>query len=159
MNILNKITQDGIVIANGDVFNIVPFSFSIPENATSFHFDATTNKISYLVDDVVSEVELEQSEINSALEFIPEILVEVPQSLTRRQFHLIAFSLFGLTESVILSNINSISDETQRTLATIDYVEASVFRRNQDLLNSMAVSFGISQSELDTAFIQGAKIQ
>jgi hypothetical protein len=83
--------------------------------------------------------------------------IVVPDSLTRRQFHLAALSL-GLTKEIILTAINTIQDETQQALAKVDYEEASVFKRDWPLLVQMAHTLSLTDDQIDQAFIQGAKL-
>jgi hypothetical protein len=82
---------------------------------------------------------------------------KVPDSLTRRQFHLAALSM-GITKETILQAIEGIEDETQRAYAKADYEEASVFKRDWSLLVQMAHTLSLTDDQIDQAFIQGAKL-
>ncbi len=104
-------------------------------------------------------VELTEAEQTAALAYEPPAPpVPVPDTITRRQFHMVAYSMFGLTEEFILSQINAIPDDTQRTLALIDYKQASAFRWDWPLLVAMADGIGITEAERKQAWIAGAQI-
>lgn len=95
-----------------------------------------------------------EAEIEAAKD-IPVEPVPVPQSLTRREFHLAAASV-GITRQTILDQIALIPDETQRNLALIDYEESRDFRRDWPLLASMAGNLGVTETQLDDLFRLGA---
>jgi len=83
----------------------------------------------------------------------------VPDEITRRQFHLVAYSQFGLTEDAILAAIQAIPDEQQRTLALIDYSQAGAFKWDWPLLVAMADAMGITEEQRKAAWIAGAQIK
>lgn len=75
----------------------------------------------------------------------------VPQVVTRRQARR-ALAIFGVLD-LIQPSIDAIPDETARTLAQIDWDDATEFKRGDETLQMLAGALGLSDSQLDDLFI------
>ena len=75
----------------------------------------------------------------------------VPQVVTRRQARR-ALAIFGVLD-LIQASIDAIPDETARTLAQIDWDDATEFKRDDETLQMLAGALGLTGSQLDDLFI------
>lgn len=83
-----------------------------------------------------------------------ELLGEVPETITRRQFK-IALAFLGYNEENILTGINQLPEPT-RTIANISYKEAGIFERSNPELIFVAKTFlSLTDEQIDEIFRKG----
>jgi len=83
-----------------------------------------------------------------------ELLGEVPETITRRQFK-IALAFLGYNEENILNGINQLPEPT-RTIANISYREAGTFERSNPELIFVAKTFlSLTDEQIDEIFRKG----
>jgi hypothetical protein len=80
----------------------------------------------------------------------------VPQSVTRTQA-LLALLDDGITEAMILAQIEAVTDEAERERARIRFT-GPVWERDSDLLTAMAAAFGLNQEQVDGLFIAAGQM-
>jgi hypothetical protein len=108
-------------------------------------------------------VEVSESDLKEYLEANGTILetdfnfpddVEVPQTITRRQFK-IALSVLGYKEQDIIDGINQLP-EPNKTIAMISYTEAGSFDRfNPELIFVAKTFLNLTDLQLNEIFITG----
>lgn len=161
MKRISSITAEGInVEVAAGAFVTAPLPFTLNDGITDFRYDQEQNGCLWLeADGTENSAELNEEHLAAALAYEPPAPPPVvPDTITRRQFHMVAFQMFGLTAGMIELQIAAIEDEQQRTLAMIDYREASAFRWDWPLLVQFANALGITEEQRKQAWIEGAKI-
>jgi len=81
----------------------------------------------------------------------------IPQEITPRQFKL-ALALNGTTPEMIEAFINGMEEPT-RTLAMINWKDATTFKRSNEMINQFAPLLGLTQEQLDNIFTLGATFE
>lgn len=81
----------------------------------------------------------------------------VPERVTAIQF-LSALALAGITESQVNSVIESLP-EPNKTIASIAFKRATVFERANSFISLIALSFDMTETDVDTIFINANKIE
>lgn len=64
----------------------------------------------------------------------------------------------GITEEQVASLISSIEDPAQQKAALIDWEYETVFRRDNPIVIAIGAGLGLTEAQLDLAFIEAAKI-
>lgn len=85
-----------------------------------------------------------------------EDTVAVPYSVTRRQARQ-QLMLMGMLETVEAA-IAGIEDAQQKSLVEIYWNDSTAFERNNVYINMLANSIGLTQEQLDAAFIAAKKL-
>lgn len=154
---IRTITAEGIHVNLGFSELVAPLPFELPEGATAFTHDTETGECNWLnEDETEGTATITDADLTAALAYEPPPYVPpVPESLTRREFHLAAASI-GITKDAIIFAISQIDDDQQRLLAQIDYEESRDFRRDWPMLALMASDLGITEQQLDDLFRLGA---
>ena len=80
----------------------------------------------------------------------PEIIIEVPQTITPRQLRLQLLTIGLLDEVEALCNANR---EMQ-----IWFEYSLDFQRSHEMIEAMAVQLGLTQDDMDTFFIEASKL-
>ena len=86
---------------------------------------------------------------------LEDYVVPVPSVVTRRQAKL-ALHGAGLL-SLVEPALQALS-EPQKTAAIIEWEDATELHRDHGLINSLAVSLGLTSEQIDNLFIQAAQI-
>lgn len=84
---------------------------------------------------------------------IPEIVVQVPQTVTRFQARA-ALHLAGLLPSIEAL----MADENTPALAKLAWTDAQEFKRTSPTIATMAAALGLTSEQLDQLFITAAEI-
>lgn len=157
---LNRVDFEGFIFSVNGGERVKPHSEPFPADSYGAEWDAETLTLTYYTpaeteegDPVEHTKVFTESDIDAA-KAVPDEPPPVPQSLTRREFHLAAASV-GITRQTILDQIELIPDQQQKALALIDYEESRDFRRDWPLLASMAGNLGINSDQLDDLFRLG----
>ena len=97
-------------------------------------------------------VEYEQALADWVASYVPPPEpISVPQVVTRRQARR-ALAIFGVLDAVQVA-LDAIPDDTARTLAQIDWADATEFKRDDETLQMLAGALGLSEKQLDDLFI------
>lgn len=88
-----------------------------------------------------------------------EVIIEVPQSVSTMRFWLAVYEVLGITEQIVLENVDKIQDTSMKIKIQIMLNKAQEFDRNNQMLNYMANELGISQGQLDSLFVNASKIE
>lgn len=83
----------------------------------------------------------------------PEPVVYAP--LTRQAFFRTLFTELGMTRATLETAAGSIPDATARELALIDIAEAPLFRRDNPLVGQLAQAIGVSDAQINAAWLKG----
>lgn len=81
----------------------------------------------------------------------------VPQSISARQIRIWLIQN-NISLSQIDSIIDNISDTTLKNITKVEWEYAPYIERNHPMLLPLASGLGLSESDIDSAFIQAAKL-
>lgn len=88
----------------------------------------------------------------------PAVVVPVPDSVTRRQLLVALFTATGVKDTDILASLAAIADPAARYVATVEFREASDFRRAHPLVAQLAVQLNLTSAQVDDIFRSAAKL-
>ena len=81
---------------------------------------------------------------------------EIPKC-TPRQIRLWLLGL-GVTDAMILAQINSIPDEMTKAATLIEYEYASSFERSHQFIDSVGASLGLTTDQIDEGFVYASTL-
>lgn len=82
----------------------------------------------------------------------------VPESVTRRQLLLALFTATGVKDTDILTSLGQIADPATRYVATVEFAQASEFRRGHPLVAQLAAQLHLTSAQVDDIFRAAAKL-
>lgn len=151
------ISQQEMIAANPDTIFPIPFEpvdgFALLDEVEP-SFDSATQRLEYSA--AASLVDGKWTRAIAVVDLTPAELAaikkaSVPHVVTRRQARR-ALALAGLLDAVEAA-VAAIPDPMQRTIAQIDWADATEFKRDDETLNMLAGALGLSETQLDDLFI------
>ena len=123
------------------------------------------SRYAILVDGVVTNIvkaDAETAAANGWVEAVGEYAtiptpVIVPQSVSMAQARKALLSV-GITAAMVDTAIAGIADNDQRGMAEIDWEFATTVSRSSALVAMLGAELGLTDSEIDTLFIEASKL-
>lgn len=106
--------------------------------------------------------ELIETEVNKYLNSItpytrPDPISVIPQTISARQVRIWLIQN-GIQLSAVESAIETIEDPTLKEITKVEWEYAPYIERNHPMLTPLAQVLGLTQQQLDQAFIEGSQI-
>jgi len=123
------------------------------------------SRYAILVDGVVTNIvkaDAETAAANGWVEAVGEYAtiptpVIVPQSVSMAQARKALLSA-GITAAMVETAITGITDAAERGMAEIDWEFATTVSRSSSLVAMLGAELGLTDSEIDTLFIEAGKL-